>query len=875
LNALLAVLLAVATPQAHAKKVPDPPTLAIEEGRPLSYAITLELDPVQTAFSGEVSIEVDLEGKRDFLWLNAVELDISDATISVDGRQQPVEVIEGDEEHIGLQWGRKRDGVVTLRLAYTGDASDIDTEGIFRQQEGEDRYLFTQFEAHSARKAFPCFDQPEHKVPWQITLRVPDEMGAFSNTPEASATVEDGVREVVFAQTKPLPSYLIAFAVGPFDVVDGGSAGRNDTPIRLLVPNGRGGDAVFAAEVTGKILSWQEDWFDRDYAYDKLDIVTLPLAVGFGAMENPGLVTIIASSVVVSEGDDNVERRRGYVSIMAHEVAHMWFGNQVTPVWWDDLWLNESFATWMEDKTLAGLYPEWNAEVGRVAAREGAMATDSLRTVRRIREPIVVLEDIQSAFDGITYGKGQQVLTMFEAWLGEEVFRDGVRAYLDAHEHSSATTADFVDAMSEAAGQELESVFSDFLDQPGVPLVDGSVSCDDGVVLSLSQTRYLPSGKPGKEQWKVPVCARYDAEDGPRRACTVLEGKSADWVLSDAAGCPDAVLLNDGMTGYYRSAVDAEALAVLLDADLSVGETVGLIGDAGAMVEKGRLEPGAVLSALPTLLELDEPRVTQATISVARALHDYLVPNDLRPHYEHFLKSTYGDLARELGFDPQEGDSDETHVLRGDVLSLVGSLGADPEIIAEATRRTEVWLDTGEGIHADVKGEVLSIAARFGDLELHKRLKAHTSAEEERTQRQVLLGAVAAFRQPEAATANLEWAISGEMDIREAAPLFFGAFGDADLRPLAWDFTRDNIDQLEKMLPGVARGYLIWAGAGFCTAERRADVEAFFGPRSKKYLGGKRILANVLEGIEVCEATTTAQRDEVRAFLEEWEPVVE
>ena len=393
-----------------------------------------------------------------------------------------------------------------LRIAYDGAISRRDMEGLFAQQEGDEWYAFTQFEPLGARRAFPCFDEPSVKIPWQITLQIPTRDSGFSNTPEISNRPgANGMKTIAFAETKPMPSYLVAVAVGPFEAVEAGKAGRKSTTIRILVPRGRSSEARWAVETTPRILIALKDYFDLPYPYEKLDQVSVP--VFFGAMENPGLVTYGQTLMLQKPGEETINGRRTYVSIAAHELAHQWFGNLVTMAWWDDLWLNESFASWMGQRITNSLGPDWGIDVEKVWSRSEALITDSLATTRQVRQPIESLHDIANAFDGITYAKGQAVLEMFEAWLGEDVFRRGVRQYINQHQWGNATFTDFADALSKAADRDIVQPLSSFLNQPGAPLVSVEQKCEgERPRLVLAQKRYLPLGSAGAESsvWHVP-----------------------------------------------------------------------------------------------------------------------------------------------------------------------------------------------------------------------------------------------------------------------------------------------------------------------------------------------------------------------------------
>lgn len=850
----------------------SPPALRLEEGRPLRYALDLRLDPRAERLSGEADISIELDQKTRLLWLNARALEIGEVSLLQEGQTQAVTVVPGDGETLGFQWKNAVKGEVILHVEWTAPISTMDTQGVFSQQEGDDAYLFSQFEPIDARAAFPCFDQPNFKTPYAVTLHVPAELGAYSNAPEQQRETEaDGWRRVVFAETKPLPTYLVAFAVGPFDVVEAPPAGRNHTPVRILTPRGRAADAAWAVSVTGPLLEDLETYFDLPYPYEKLDIVSLPKPVGWGAMENAGLVTMEQGWVISAPENDTPTRQRDYAETAAHELAHQWFGDLVTPFWWDDLWLNESFASFLATKMLIQRWPEWRLDVARVAYQGQAMTTDSLTTARQIREPIEELEDVNSAFDAITYQKGEAVLSMVERWLGPDVFQRGVQAFLREHAWGNARAEDFIAAMASVTAEPVGQVFASFLDQPGIPEVTASCAVKGGQAsLSLSQARSLPTG-PAPGRWSVPVCVRYPGQTGPTRVCTVLDRKKEALPLDTGGSCPAWIVPNDDQSGYYRVAWQEDTLTALFGADaagLSVAERVGLVQDASARVTQGALSPAALLGQLPALLALNERPITAATIGVAAALHQHLVADDLRPAYERFLRQTYGPLALELGLSAKPDEPEELRLLRPDVLRVVGELGRDPEIAAAVRPMAEAWLSDRSGVDPDLVPLVLSLAGRDAGVAWFERVRDQILVETDRDRREALFTSLGGARDPAVVAATLEWVSSGAVDSREAIPVLLGFLQDPASASAQWAWAKANFDKVEGMVPAAARSYLVYLSMGFCDEAGKAEVQAFFEPRVGRWPGGRHALDQALEGIGVCAVSVEKQRPGVRAFLE-------
>src|SRR5262245_39457784 len=394
-------------PAARAPEVEAPGLRLPRTVLPLRNRVELRIDPAQEEFTGRIEIDARVAAPTALFWLNAERLRIERAEVTVGTERWPLEVLARPERVVGLRAERPLPaGEVRVAIDYAGKIDAVETLGVFRQREGERWYAFTQFEPLAARRAFPCFDEPDSKVPWQLVLEIPEDLTAVSNTPLlAREATGRGTQRVTFAETPPLPSYLIGFGVGPFEIVPiGTSAGGAE--VRAIVPAGRSRDAKFAAETALPVLARLEDYFGTPYPFAKLDLLAIPLTAGFGAMEHPGMITFSARLLLARPEDFTIRFQRSFTHVLAHELAHQWFGNLVTPAWWDDIWLNESFASWLDDKLIGAWKPEWDRGVDLVERRDGAMQSDALASARRIREPIESDDDVYAAFDGITYAKG-------------------------------------------------------------------------------------------------------------------------------------------------------------------------------------------------------------------------------------------------------------------------------------------------------------------------------------------------------------------------------------------------------------------------------------------------------------------------------------
>ena len=859
---------------------PAPPGLRLDgRVRPTRYAVELTIVPTQEAFTGTAVLALELAEPTTVIWLHAVDLAIKTATIKSGGKVQearavaPSPVTDETKEYLAFVVDQPiGSGVAELTVNYSGKIYTNEYDGIYRQTEHGEWYVYTQFEETAARRAFPCFDEPSYKVPLQLTLHVKREHVAVANAPIASETDDaGGMKTVRFAVTKPLPTYLIALGVGPFEIVDGGKGGKNGVPLRILVPKGRSGEVGYATKTTPELLARLEDYFGMPYPYEKLDQIVV-LRKG-GAMENAGLITYGLPIIAFPPAEETIARKRVFASVAAHELAHHWFGDLVTLAWWDDIWLNESFASWMEDEIVERWQPDWGIGVSKVQRRSQAMGGDNSAETRKIRQPITSRHDIAAAFDGITYAKGSSVIAMLEQWIGRDKFQAALRRYVTKHAHGTATTADFMAALSAEAGTDVGPVFASFLDQPGAPLVTAELSCTQGAPkLLLTQRRYTVIGSTiaTDQTWKIPVCVELGSAKSPRaegRACTVLAEPRGEITLPTQV-CPAWVQVNAGQLGYYRVHYQGTQLDKLLAAKhLTVADRVGLLGDQLAFVESGDVPVGKLLERVPALAREQNRHLTEVTSSFLNLLSNDLVPEALRPNRARFVRKLIGARARALGWKPGAKDSDDTRLVRPALLSLAATTGEDPALIAGAKKLADKWLADHTAVAPDLVGLVLTVAARNGDRALFDRLHAAAKAEREIKERRSLIGALGSFRDPAIVKSALDLVLGDDFEIRDSIALLYGAFYQEQTRELAWEFLKANLDKLLARLPRDSGGGFMRLGGQFCDAAHRDDAAAFFKDRAKTYLEGPRSYARMIEKIDLCIARKAAHQPSVVAFL--------
>ena len=857
----------------------EPPKLRLPDTvRPSRYAVDLTVIPNRDSFHGVVDIDIDVRTPAQVIWLNATHLAIQDASFRAAGAGgvQQLKVMPGGDQFVGFAFDGPVSGEGVLHIAYRGDVSRHSSAGLFQMKEDGQWYLYSQFEPTDARRAFPCFDEPAFKVPWQLTLHVPENDVALSNTPVISESPErSGLKAVKFKATPPLPSYLIALAVGPFDVVDADSVGK--TPVRVIVPRGKAPEAKEAAAAIPQLLKLLEQYTGIPYPYDKLDSVVIPIS-NF-AMENAGLITYGESMLLADPAGDTINHHREMATLCAHEMAHQWFGDLVTTAWWDDTWLNEAFATWMETRLTGEWKPDWHMDVAQVNVRLGAMRLDQLSSARRVRQPIESNDDIANAFDDITYEKGAAVIEMFEKWLGPDTFRDGVRLYLKQHAWGNATAADFEAAMSVAAGRNVAPVFDSFLDQAGVPEVTVTLDCGSQPKVVLEQKRSVPAGSPDDpEIWQIPVCMAYESDGAVHHQCDVLSEKQSKVALKSASVCPAWLSADDRETGYYQSHYQGNLLTELLSGNgrhLTAAEKVGVLGEVNALVGTGDVSPRAALELVPEFSHDPAWQVVQAAADIAGLLRREDVPAGLREKGRRFIQQQFGDRAVTLGWVAKPDESDDTRLLREKLVPFVTAASGEKELIDQAERLAERWLKDRDGIAPEMVGPVLNVAAEFGSSDLFHHLRAAAIAERDHLVRERMIEALGLFRNPSLTRASLDLLLSKDFDSREAFyPLLFGPLTYAETRDLPFQFVKQHLDQLLARIPREAgddyAANLPEVGGAFCDASRRAELDAFFSSRVKSYTGGPRTLAQTLEGIDQCVAERHKMAPELSAFLNEY-----
>ena len=569
---------------------------------PTKHTIELTIDPAHNTFLGWARIAVELQKPQSEIWLNGKDLVLGQSSLEFRGKTHKVRAQAVAGEFIRLIPDQPvGPGPALLSIRYRAPLSDKAVSGPFRKQVEGRWYAFTVFTPIDARRAFPCFDEPRFKTPWEMSIRVRRAYQAFANSPQLNETEQPGGMKLVrFAVTQSLAAEVVAFAVGPFDVWDGGEAGAKHTPVRVITPQGHREEGKEAALATAEILPRLEKYTGLPYPWEKLDHIALP-AGAFGATENPGLITYRSRGLLVAPGSEDPQRLWSLSSVEAHEIGHQWFGNLVTQATWEDVWLSEGFATWLAAKMMDQDQPEARRHLSAVAARERIMAVDAGPKTRPVRLTMKTRADMKAVYSQIVYQKGAAVLLMLENWIGEDRFQKGLQAYFKAHALANATTDDFTAALAGATNANLTPVVHSFFNQTGVPSVRGTVECGPGKTPDIVIEQI-----DSPTQWNIPVCWRADGVDA---TCTILDSARREVVLPRNSACPAWILLNAGGAGYYRTvwtAGQVAGIAGVLDR-LSAAERLTLLYDLAALPAKDFAQP-----IFKELLSDPEPEIVHA-----------------------------------------------------------------------------------------------------------------------------------------------------------------------------------------------------------------------------------------------------------------------
>ena len=842
---------------------------------PTHYTLELSIDPTTEKFSGRVAIAVEIGAETRLVRLHGQDMTFRDISVEVQRKKRAARVVAGKNGGLALIVESPLPvGPATIHLTYEAPFSSVPT-GLYRVEERGEWYAFTQFEPLDARRAFPSFDQPEFKTPYTVTLRVPTGSLGLSNGTQHEQSTDGQWQRFSFAPTKPLPTYLVAFAVGPFDVIAAPEQAIENVPTRVIATKDKGKLASFALQRTPPIVNWLSTYFGQPYPFAKLDQIGVP-NFSAGAMENVGLVTYRERLLLLDETRAPVWDKLWSQVVIAHELSHMWYGNLVTMPWWDDLWLNEAFATWMSWKVIADIDPALEFPLEVLGRTQGVMHLDSKRDARAIRQAIRHGGDIHNAFDGITYGKGAAVLDMVEAWIGKTAFRDGVRTYMRDHAYASGATADLLAALGQASGKPVAETIRLFLDQPGTPLVDVSLSCDKSkdkpALLQLQQHRYRPAGSetPEGQPWTVPVCVRYgfSADEISHRECFILNAKEQEVTLSQP-GCPVWLHPNADERGYYRWRLQPELLNTVVNQqrqELSLIERVALSGQLLALLQADSLSVPAYADALSQLAQEQHRKVVDQVTNGLWYLYYTAVDGELIEPFGAYAQRLLAAHLERIGIDPQPNEAVSARLLRPSLVSALADMGKDDSIVERAKSVTQQFLKEPDSVSPEIVGMFLPIAAQNGDEALWTQLIAMVPQASSPAVRNILVRSLASFEDPSLFRRSLDAVLDGTLRTQDYRTLAGSVRRVA--RPTAWQWLTEHYDQLvQKLGTKTALGFPRMV-SGFCSQGQLDEVKEFFAGHKGVPEGTERNLNLALEDIERCVRQREAIREPLKEYLE-------
>jgi len=872
-------------PQHSAALLEAPPTGRLpSDVRPLAYTLELTVLPKQERFTGRTQIAVSLTSPRELIWLHGKDLHVTSVKALLGKRVIAGSYHQVNEEGLAaLRFDQPLPAAQSVIQIEYDAAFNKQLQGLFRVDSDGEAYAFTQFEAISARNAFPSFDEPCWKTPFDVWLTVPKADVAASNSPIVGEEVVGDKKRVHFAPTKPLPTYLVALAVGPLDVVEAAPLAASalraqPVPLRGLCPKGKGALLAHALDEVAPILSALESYFGIAYPYDKLDVVAVP-DFGPGAMENAGLVTFRDWLLLIDPKAAGETQRRVSSFVIAHEFAHQWFGDLVTMQYWDDIWLNEAFATWMEYRIIGGLHPEYKSELELVDDMQDAMQSDSRVSARMIRQPITSTHDILNAFDSITYSKGGGVIGMFERYLGKDTFQSGVQSYLREHAFGNARTEDLLAALSKSSGLDVTTPFMSFLTQVGVPLVEAQLACaaDKPPELQLQQSRYLPLGSTGNKQqtWQIPVCARYETKSTLHESCTLLTAASGALPLEGGA-CPTWLMPNADGAAYYRFTLASADLAKLRGQGLGklpARERYALATALEAGFAAGSVTAKDWLGTMPALAADKERMIATEPLGFLRSLRDHWLAPASWPALQAFVKQLYGPAKTRLGFREQAGESGDAKLLRAQLLTAIADLGNDKPTRARLAELGKQYLGLGadaqlhpEAVPNDLADLAVRTLVQDGNDALFDAVYQRFVKTQDSTLRGRFLRALSAVRDTRSSKA-LALVLDPALRVNEVMMPLREQLSHPSTREAAYSWFEQNFDAIGRRLSPDAMAGTPWLAASLCDERAAERVQAFFAPRVAALPGAPRSLEGAIETLHLCAALVQAQREGVEAFF--------
>ncbi|MEM7329926.1 MAG: M1 family metallopeptidase [Pseudomonadota bacterium] len=862
-----------------------PPAGQLPEGvTPIAYRLDVFTDPAQDEFSGRVEIDVSLAEPHARIWLHSLDQRV----LSVMGR-----LADGTELPATFTRSKADGGVsrIDFETPLPGGNSTLVIDyqapynfglaGLYKAEQAGRPYLATQMEPIDARRMVPSFDEPRFKTPWTLTVTTPPGNQVITNGAlKAQTSLDDGNIQFEFATTRTIQSYLVALAVGPYDLRDGGVLPPNEIrpraiPFRGFAPAGKGDQLEEAMAITDEMVTWQEAYFDYPYPYGKLDLIAVP-DFAYGAMENAGAIIYRESALLINDRT-SLGRKRGIMTTHAHELGHQWFGNLVTPKWWNDIWLNEAFATWISYKTMDAVYPGTGFDLAPQRAAIGVMGNDSLISARQIRNPITRNADILDAFDGITYRKGGGVLSMFENFLGEEAFRDGMRLHMRRFEDGVADVNDFMSSLADGSkNPDVADSFNSFILQPGIPYLDVNFTCPapDAGVIEISQARYAPLGseiEPASQAWTIPFALKTNGANG-ERVIREMFGEARLEIPLDG-GCPDYVMPNAGGSGYWRFNLNDAAWQSLIAnyADLSAGEQLSFADSATAGFAAGRISAATLLEAL-TVNASGDWGAARDPLSNLAGYMDALPDDAAKDALRDFVMTAYGARWDQLSRAADEDLSQGEQLLKTALNSSLLTIGRMPEERARLSDAAAAYVGVinapdPAALSPALVSTAISIAAESGNRAFYQAALAYAQTTSNQRERRSILSILARKASESDMLALMDLVQTDAFQGQEAWSVYLAALDNEDNREAAWQKFQADFDAIIARTPEIRKPQTARIIANFCETDAIDEAIAFIESKAALIPGYERRLAQASESARLCAAFRSAKADELATAL--------
>jgi aminopeptidase N len=879
-NKFICTVLVLVTVLAGAQRLPDTIT-------PQHYDLSFTPDLQKATFTGEETIQVQVASRTVAVVLNAAELEIQQAEITQADKTQVAQTsFQPEKEQVTLAVPAPLEpGAASIHIKFSGILNDK-LRGFYLAKTKLRNYATTQFEAADARRAFPSFDEPAFKATFDITLKVDKNDTAISNGRIVADVSGPGADKhtIKFSTTAKMSSYLVAMAVGDFQCSE---SSADNIPIRVCGTPDKQPLEAAALRYAGEILKFYNQYYGIPYPFGKLDIVGLP-DFEAGAMENTAAIFYRESLLFIDDNNSSVKNRQEVFEVLAHEMAHQWFGDLVTMKWWDNIWLNEGFATWMALKPSQALHPEWNANIDAVKETNKALQFDALKNTHTIRVQVDSPQQMEEIFDPISYEKAAAVLRTLEFYVSPEVFRRGVNTYLRKFAYGNATAEDFWSALSQASGRPVDRIMKSFVDQPGEPLVQVKTACTTPPAqpaprrkgrrvrkpvqphpkteITLTQQRYPGDGASVSDKdplWLIPVCIKT----GDNKPFCQLFGERRQTV--PVVGCAPWVFTNAGAVGYYRTQYEADdfkKLSAAVTTGLTTAERVALVNDESALTEAGREKIGVFLDLVGKLSSDQERSVVESYLPSLERINDYLVTPADHELFAGWVRSSFHPMLARVGWTPAVGEDADVRLLRADVVELLGMVGEDPEVISESTKRARQYLDDPNSIDATLADKVLKVAARNGNVELFDQYVAGMQRMKSPEQFYNVAQSLREFRDPKLVERMLQMAVSPEIRSQDATGLIARVLRRPASRSVAWAWIKSHWTEVEKKAASANISAVLDGAGSFCDPAAREDVQQFF---TQHPAGSDRSLKFELERIDACISYRDHQQGELAGWLQQ------